>query len=412
MKASLFLVGYFSVVARALIPVTPRAPVGLAVDSALGSSIGGISEEVDDVAVQWELFNKHHAKGSWKGVWTSHDYIGDVIDETVASVDLNAKDSSTIDQTHTIVVGAKKSDCATCFDSMETKVIPVATYSPDNLRNSRFAAVSMVNGPTILSSGAMATELVLKHGDGRVRVVFQHAPVWEQGIEPGSCPPQGLKLFRCTIAREALRSTAPTAESEANDPPSEGNPVFSRPVPPFNWHKKWSGTSWTWGPQIGNRGWEISEMEEIDAWHGITPVEQWNLRMGPIHVQCPRVITDATVGICRLAWLADDDNLLRLEAGVQALQPMVMDDDMMIGFEPPSLTSLRCDMMKNIGELENISRPSRDWKDDENDAGQLKGSEMSEEARSEIQYNVKSPVATSDTPPESDLDSSRDALSL
>merc|ERR1719437_123363 len=49
-------------------------------------------EVEDDPAIQWELFNKHHAKGSWKGVWTSYDYIGDVIDETVASVDLNKMD--------------------------------------------------------------------------------------------------------------------------------------------------------------------------------------------------------------------------------------------------------------------------------------------------------------------------------
>ena len=331
----------------------------------------GFSEELnnnndDEDAIQWELLNKHHAKGSWKGVWTSHDYIGDVIDEVVGSVDLIPRDAdgttTVVEHTHTIVIGAKKSDCETCFDSMDTKTIPIATYSLGNLRNSRAAAVSMVNGPRILrSSGAMATELILKHGDGRVRVTLQHAPVWEQGVEPGSCPPQGLKLFRCMISREALRSTAPTPETEAKDPPTKGNPVFFRSVPPFNWHKKWSGTSWTWGPNTGNRGWEITEMEETDAWHGITPVEQWNLRLGPLHVQCPRVITDANVGVCRIAWLPDDETLLRMEAGVQALQPIVVDDDMMVGFEPPTLSSLRCDMMKKVGELENVARPSRDW---------------------------------------------------
>ena len=382
-------------------PIAPIARIAPISGSAIASSIGGISpgEKVDDAAVQWELFNKHHAKGSWKGVWTSHDYIGDVIDETVASVDLNAnKDGTAIEQTHTIVVEAKKSDCVTCFDSMESKVLPVAIYSPENLRNSRFAAVSMVNGPTILRSGAMATELVLKHGDGRVRVIFQHAPVWEQGTEPGSCPPQGLKLFRCTISREAMRSTAPTPETEANDPPTKGNPVFFRPVPPYNWHKKWSGTSWTWGPQMGNRGWEIAEMEETDAWHGITPVEQWNLRVGPIHVQCPRIISDANVGVCRLAWLPDDETLLRVEAGVQALQPMLVEDDMMVGFEPPSLTSLRCDVMEKIGELENVPKPSRDWNTEEGDT--VKETPVAPEAKA-------SPPGNS--PPDSGF---RDALSL
>jgi hypothetical protein len=133
-------------------------------------------EGEDDTAVQWQLFNKHHAKGSWKGVWTTYDFIGDVIDETVASVDLNASGENGIDHTHTIVVGAKRSDCKTCFDSMETKTLPVAQYSPGNLKKSRFAGCSMINGPSLLRSGAMATELVLNHGDGRVRVLFQHAP--------------------------------------------------------------------------------------------------------------------------------------------------------------------------------------------------------------------------------------------
>mmetsp|Transcript_16387 Transcript_16387/g.46888 ORF Transcript_16387/g.46888 Transcript_16387/m.46888 type:complete len:420 (+) Transcript_16387:145-1404(+) len=419
MRTSLYLIlTSLAVEVSAFIPAAPARPLKKNLPTTnsvvVCSVVGGVSEEIDDDAVQWELFNKHHAKGSWRGVWTTHDYIGDVIDETVASVDLNTKnDGRTIEHTHTIVVGAKKSDCATCFDSMETKTLPVASYSADNLRNSRFAAVSMVNGPTILRSGAMATELVLKHGDGRVRVIFQHAPVWEQGVEPGSCPPQGLKLFRCMISREALRPTAPTPETETKDPPTAGNPVFFRPVPPFNWHKKWSGTSWTWGPQTGNRGWEISEMEETDAWHGITPVEQWNLRMGPIHVQCPRIITDATVGVCRLAWLPDDETLLRMEAGVQALQPMVVDDDMMVGFEPPSLSSLRCDMMKKIGELENVPIPSRDWKVDQDDKAEL-GTETSNSAAATSSEKKGKPTAKSTKPgePESGLDAIRDALSL
>jgi hypothetical protein len=41
------------------------------------------------------------------------------------------------------------------------------------------------------------------------------------------------------ISREARRATAPTAETEEASPPTEGNPVFFRPVPPFDWHKKW-----------------------------------------------------------------------------------------------------------------------------------------------------------------------------
>mmetsp|Transcript_22898 Transcript_22898/g.42002 ORF Transcript_22898/g.42002 Transcript_22898/m.42002 type:complete len:130 (-) Transcript_22898:119-508(-) len=50
----------------------------------------------------------------------------------------------------------------------------------------------------------MSTELVLRHGDGRVRVTFQHAPMWECGVEPGSCPSLGLKLFRALVSKEKM----------------------------------------------------------------------------------------------------------------------------------------------------------------------------------------------------------------
>ena len=255
----------------------------------------------------------------------------------------------------------------------------------------------MVNGPSILRSGAMATELILRHGDGRVRVTFNHAPVWERDVEPGSCPPQGLKLFRAMISREANRSTAPTVETEAKEAPEKGNPVFFRPVPPFNWHKKWKGTSWTWGPQSGNRGWAVDELDETDAWHGITPVECWNLRLpGGIHVQAPRVITDTSVGICRLAWLPDDETLLRVEAGVSALQPMVVEDDMMVGFEPPSLTSLRCDMFEKAGELENAPRPSQDWNTDDQTTDDKRNDDTTTENIVSEKVNKK-PTRTEDT---------------
>jgi hypothetical protein len=397
-----------------LVTVDAFTPSWVKTHKALGkvhSSSSGFEEQSDD-AIQWELFNEHHAKGSWKGVWTTYDYIGDVLDETVASVDLIPRGNDRIEHAHTIVVGAKRSDCATCFDSMETKTLPVAEYTPKELRKSRFASVSMINGPSLLRSGAMATELVLKHGDGRVRVIFQHAPVWEQGIEPGSCPPQGLKLFRAMVSREALRSTAPTAETETADPPHEGDPVFFRPVPPFDWHKKWSGTSWTWGPSTGNRGWSIEEMEDTDAWHGITPVECWNLRLGGIHLQCPRIMTDDGTSICRLAWLPTDDVLLRVEAGVQALVPMVTDDDMLVGFEPPSLVSLRCDTMKKVGELENLPRPSRDWKENIESEDPESEPQSEPEPTKALEAVRKGTKNSTETENSSDSNPIRDSLSL
>jgi hypothetical protein len=317
------------------------------------------SNDDDDSAIQWELFKKHHALGSWRGIWTTYDYIGDIQDETIASVNLNyyldeTTNNQRVDHSHTIVVGAKRSDCATCYDTMETKTFPIATCTPDTiLRNMRFGSCGVVTGPTVLKkTGVMATELCLKHGDGRVRVVFQHAPVWQQGVTE-SGPPHGLKLFRIMVSREALRETAPTAEMEEANPPTSGNPVFNRPVPPFHWHKIWAGTSWTWGPQTGNRGWAVEQLEESDSWHGSAPVSEWNLRLpGGIFIQCPRVITDTEAVLLRIAWLPTDDILLRLEAGVLALQPTMIYDAESVVLAPPTLGSFRCDVLEKMGELQ------------------------------------------------------------
>jgi hypothetical protein len=207
----------------------------------------------------------------------------------------------------------------------------------------------------------VATELILSNTNSRVRIVFQHAPVWTRGIEPGSCPPQGLKLIRCLVAREVLdlspsSNTYPSLSDE-QIPGKRKHPIFDRSVPPFDWHKKWSGTSWTWGPEAGDRGWSIPELEiGVDDWHGCAPVEAWNLRLpGGIFIQLPRVITSDAVERCRLAWMPDADTLLRLEAGVLALQPIVdYDDDSIAGFEPPTLASFRCDILQNDGDLEGV----------------------------------------------------------
>jgi hypothetical protein len=202
----------------------------------------------------------------------------------------------------------------------------------------------------------VALEIVLAHSTARVRIVCQHAPVWARGTEPGSCPPQGLKLIRCLVARETLlvpSSTPPIM------PGTGSHPVFDRSVPPFDWHKKWSGTSWTWGPEAGNRGWSIPELEiGVDDWHGSAPVEAWNLRLpGGVFIQLPRVITSDAIELCRLAWMPDSDTLLRVEAGILALQPILEDaesDSSVVGFEPPTLGSFRCDVLQKLGDLEGL----------------------------------------------------------
>jgi len=340
----------------------------------------------EDSKRQWDLFLKHHAKGQWRGTWTTYDYMGDEVDSTLASVILQPNaDGTSITHAHEIITDIQKADCNTCFDSSQAQTLPLGTYTYDatthtsNLsqRKIRCASVGMCTGPSLLRSGAMSTELILQHGDSRLRVIYMHGPAWEKGVEPGSCPPMGLKVFRCIVSKESLASSrpfpGPTREQELDNPPNEGNAQFFRPVPPFQWHAEWEGSSWTYGKSKGDQGWSIEQMEEGDAWHGRPTGDNenvWNLRLGGgILLQCPRMITGEEVGICRLAWLPEGERgptnlgtLLRLEAGITALEPMVMEEDQneMVGFFPPSLVSLRCDTLRKTGELKGASLLDRD----------------------------------------------------
>ena len=89
---------------------------------------------------------------------------------------------------------------------------------------------------------------------------------------------------------------------------------------------------------------------------------------GGILIQCPRVVMGGEAGLCRLAWLPEDDapvgtgedgdpaRLLRVEASVLALEPAIDEESGdMVGFFPPSLGSLRCDVLSKVGELEDAS---------------------------------------------------------
>lgn len=375
-------------------PSSSSSTTRLRVGASNGAQPDAPSTIEEDAALQWSLFTKHHAlDGEWWGTWSTYNYMTDMEDSTIAAVSLlpNAEGNEVV-HTHKILTGSTKSDCDTCFSSDEVSTLPtIATYTPETLgRRHRCAASGMVVGPSLLKSGAMSTELVLRHGDGRVRVTFQHAPVWERGVEPGSCPPQGLKLFRAMVSKERLREPTgegiegsnlrgpPSAEEEREDPPTPGNPVFFRPIPPFKWHAKWAGTSWTWGPQTGDRGWQIEEVDEADSWHGRPAGDApgtWSMRLpGGVLLQCPKLVVGGQAGICRLAWLPEDDGepgsasdgnrakLLRVEASVSALEPIISDDDedMMVGFYPPSLGSLRTDVLEKVGELEGQTLEERE----------------------------------------------------
>ena len=93
---------------------------------------------------------------------------------------------------------------------------------------------------------------------------------------------------------------------------------------------------------------------------------------------------------------------------------MVVDDDMMVGFEPPSLASLRCDMMKKTGELdrENEFVPSRDL--NKNLEDEARGSEAPKSEKKETKPSQPTNKAAAKNKPvdEDENRPIRDALSL
>jgi hypothetical protein len=92
---------------------------------------------------------------------------------------------------------------------------------------------------------------------------------------------------------------------------------------------------------------------------------------------------------------------------------MLVEDDMMVGFEPPTLVSLRCDMMKKTGELDREKEfvPSRDLNKAESTSSD---STEAPPAEAEKEKSTKSsqPVAKKASSSEAGSQPIRDSLSL
>eukprot|EP00960_Hanusia_phi_P070131 767243-Hanusia_phi.AAC.1 len=272
---------------------------------------------------QFEAF-KANNMGFWNALWQTYNAMGDVEQQSNVAINVyEDMDSNRVNIDHLVTIKQIQSDCETCHDSMETRTMPVARLEEGNLRRHVIVGSGHVNGPNVLRSGSMSTELCLRHGDGRMRITVQHAPVWKKDSEQAGVP-DGLKIFRVIVARECLRDGAPTPDNEASSPPQKGNPTFWRGVSPFKWHAVWKGRSNTWGQVNGVNEWAIESLEEGDAWHGRPRGDNdntWTLRLPGgvllqvMHVKLvPQLILPGEVECLRVAWLPEDDILKRIEA--------------------------------------------------------------------------------------------------
>ena len=149
---------------------------------------------------QWELYIKNHA-GYWKGVQTGYDPENDeVADFMYTEVNLAKNDKNTeIIHTNSYVQGEIRSDCEVCFDSERLKSKQVGVYALGKLR-SRLCANVEIRGPGVTPNG-LSTEIVFRHGDGRIRALLAYSAIDFMEIEGMGVVPSTflLKIGRAHV---------------------------------------------------------------------------------------------------------------------------------------------------------------------------------------------------------------------
>ena len=193
--------------------------------------------ETDFADAQWQLYAAQ--SGRWEGVWTTFDSQG--IEQLAHTgcwdVSLDGDDA-----VHKMEVPGPDG---------YPRQIPVGTYTKGKLGRQTCAGAGMVSGPTLLRSGLMSTELLLRYGASRLRVAVQHAPAEaNEGVEDAV---PALLCFRCVVARERCDAElgAPTREVEATRwqgheddlPDDKDNTHFWKGRSPYSWRRDWVGES-------------------------------------------------------------------------------------------------------------------------------------------------------------------------
>lgn len=164
---------------------------------------------------EWIDYTSSHA-GNWRGVWTTYDPEGmrqGEADRMDTNLELSA-DRTTMKHINTLYVGSIDSECSTCFDSVETRDIPVGEYTKDTFRQRASGAVYL-NGPGVTRRGYMTTEVGVRLGERRVRCIVVHRPPLEQLTGPE--PPAQLALESIVVVRETMARTARQDETPSVD---------------------------------------------------------------------------------------------------------------------------------------------------------------------------------------------------
>ena len=297
--------------------------------------------DTDFADAQWQLYAAQ--SGRWEGVWTTFDSQG--IEQLAHTgcwdVSLDGDDA-----VHKMEVPGPDG---------YPRQIPVGTYTRGKLGRQTCAGAGMVSGPTLLRSGLMSTELLLRYGASRLRVAVQHAPAEaNEGVEDAV---PALLCFRCVVARERCDGAPPTREVEATRwqgheddlPDDQDNTHFWKGRSPYSWRRDWVGES-----DVAIRDtlehFELPDgLDDEESWHESTRSGEasYNLALpGGIRVQAPQIIPAAQPVPIRVAWMPNAQTLLRAEGVVTALEAVEGSDERLA---PPRLVTFRADCLKDRG---------------------------------------------------------------
>ncbi|CAM9520340.1 unnamed protein product, partial [Sphacelaria rigidula] len=185
---------------------------------------------------EWDSFAATNV-GKWRGIWTTYDDAG-VQQGDPDRMDTNlelSSDGERIKHINTLFVGSIDSECSACFDSVETKKIPIGEYTKKTFRQRAYGS-AYLNGPGVTPRGDMSIEMGFRDGDSRVRFMVFHRPPAEQlaGIEP----PSQLALERIVVVKENF--------AQSGSGSTEGTSVADLLLPQLDepsWLGLWRGSA-------------------------------------------------------------------------------------------------------------------------------------------------------------------------
>ena len=246
--------------------------------------------------------------GLFRGNWSTYDEIGALRRSvTGAKVD--------------VAIDGLRADHSLDIDG---KTMAVGTYTPENL-NWVVTADGAAVGPTLLRNGLVSTELVLKFDSARARITIQHAPALSKDQSAA------LKIFKVTVARELSEEINPH--------------TYWHPATPFDWRKKWLGTT-TVSTKTDSRTINTEFSVEEEYWHNVRSGDaDYTLAQGNLLIQAPTIILPGRTALpFRVAWLPTENTLLRAEVLAALLTPDESNDTEDI-FLPPRLLTLQVDSL-------------------------------------------------------------------